>query len=96
MKIGIIIGRIVDVDGVALETEKWIKILKELGHEVFILSGSFRKNVVDPDHEESIPNLSFFSPNYEWRANVTRFILLLASIVVYYYLLRKSIKEQFD
>jgi len=69
MKIGIIIGRIGDVDGVALETEKWIKILKELGHEVFILSGSFRKNVVDPDHEELIPNLSFFSPNCEWEQN---------------------------
>ena len=69
MKIGIIIGRIGDVDGVALETEKWIRILKELGHEIFILSGSYRKNVVDPDHEELIPNLSFFSPNCEWEQN---------------------------
>lgn len=69
MKIGIIIGRIGDVDGVALETEKWIKILQELGHDVFVLSGSFRKNVVTPDHEELIPNLSFFSPNCEWEQN---------------------------
>ena len=30
MKIGIIIGRIGDVDGAALETEKWIKILNEM------------------------------------------------------------------
>lgn len=69
MNIGIIIGRIGDVDGVALETEKWIKIVKELGHEVFVLSGSFRKSVVDSDHEELIPNLSFFSPNCEWEQN---------------------------
>lgn len=69
MKIGIIIGRIGDVDGVALETEKWIKILKELGHEIFVLSGSFRKDVADSAHEELIPNLSFFSPNCEWEQN---------------------------
>ena len=69
MNIGIIIGRIGDVDGVALETEKWIKILKELGHDVFVLSGSFRKKVVDAEHEEKIPNLSFFSPNCEWEQN---------------------------
>ena len=30
MRIGIIIGRIGGVDGVALETEKWIDILKKL------------------------------------------------------------------
>lgn len=69
MKVGIIIGRIGDVDGVALETEKWIKIIRELGHEIFVLSGSFRKSVVEPDHEELIPNLSFFSPNCEWEQN---------------------------
>ncbi len=42
MKIGIIIGRIGDVDGVALETEKWIEVLKKMGHEIFILSGQFK------------------------------------------------------
>ncbi len=69
MKIGIIIGRIGDVDGVALETEKWIKILHELGHEVFILSGRFTKPVVRSDRQTLIPNLSFFSPNCEWEQN---------------------------
>ena len=66
MKVGIIIGRIGDVDGVALETEKWIKILQEMSHEVFILSGHFTKSVVGENHETLIPNLSFFSPNCEW------------------------------
>jgi mannosylglucosylglycerate synthase len=69
MHIGIIIGRIGDVDGVALETEKWIKILHELGHEVFILSGRFTKTIIDKDHETIISNMSFFSPNCEWEQN---------------------------
>ncbi len=38
MNIGIIIGRIGDVDGVALETEKWAEVLTKMGHEIFILS----------------------------------------------------------
>ncbi|KAA3610020.1 MAG: glycosyltransferase [Calditrichaeota bacterium] len=69
MRIGIIIGRIGDVDGVALETEKWIKILHDLKHEVFVLSGRFTKPIIDADHETIIPNMSFFSPNCEWEQN---------------------------
>ena len=69
MRIGIIIGRIGDVDGVALETEKWIKILREMGHEIFLLSGRFRQSFVGEDHETLLPDLSFFSPNCEWEQN---------------------------
>lgn len=69
MKVGIIIGRIGDVDGVALETEKWIHILHEMGHEVFILCGRFTKNVVQNEHATVLPSLSFFSPNCEWEQN---------------------------
>ncbi|RMF60303.1 MAG: glycosyltransferase, partial [Calditrichaeota bacterium] len=69
MRVGIIIGRIGDVDGVALETEKWIDVLQEMGHEVFILSGRFKRSIVGEDHETLIPNLSFFSPNCEWEQN---------------------------
>lgn len=43
MKIGIIIGRIGGIDGVALETEKWIDVFKELGHDIFILSGELER-----------------------------------------------------
>lgn len=39
LKIGIIITRIGGIDGVALETEKWMKVLEELGHEIYILAG---------------------------------------------------------
>ncbi len=66
MNIGIIIGRIGDVDGVGLETEKWVEVLQRIGHKVFILSGNFKGSVVAPEHETHLPILSFFSPECEW------------------------------
>ena len=66
MRIGVIIGRIGDVDGVALETEKWIKVLQEMGHEIFILSGRYKKSIIGEDKETLISGLSFFSPECEW------------------------------
>ena len=74
MRIGIIIGRIGDVDGAALETEKWIKILKELGHDIYILSGRFKKSIVGEDKETLISALSFFSPECEWEQNRAFFL----------------------
>ena len=75
MNIGIIIGRIGDVDGVALETEKWIKVLHQMGHEIFILSGRFKKSIVGESKETLIPVMSFFSPECEWEQN-NAFLLL--------------------
>ncbi len=66
MRIGIIIGRIGGVDGVALETLKWIKILKELGHETFIISGEFENWKMSSPHDYFFPLLSFFSAEAEW------------------------------
>ncbi|MEL4456390.1 glycosyltransferase family 4 protein [Lutimonas vermicola] len=66
MRIGIIIGRIGGVDGVALETEKWIDILKKIGHEVFIMSGEFESWNMDYQHDTLFPALSFFSAEAEW------------------------------
>jgi len=45
MRIGIVIGRIGGVDGVALETEKWAAVLRRLGHEVHILTGELEAAV---------------------------------------------------
>ncbi len=66
MNIGIIIGRIGGVDGVALETEKWINVLKAMGHQVFTLSGQFQERPMDPDTETLVPEMSFFSPESFW------------------------------
>ena len=66
MRIGIIIGRIGGVDGVALETEKWIEVLKLLGHEVFVISGEFEFWKMDHQYHYHFPVLSFFSPEVKW------------------------------
>jgi len=69
VNIGLIIGRIGDVDGVALEAEKWIRVLTEMGHQIFILSGRFKGHPVPPERESLLPILSFFSPECEWEQN---------------------------
>lgn len=66
MNIGIIIGRIGGVDGVALETEKWIDVLKSMGHKIYILSGQFQERQMDPETETLVPEMSFFSPESFW------------------------------
>ncbi len=59
MRIGIVIGRIGGVDGVALETEKWVAVLRRLGHEVLILTGE-----VDSERPgvTVLPELGFSHP----------------------------------
>lgn len=69
MNIGIIIGRIGDVDGVGLETEKWIEVLARMGHQIFIMSGNFRGEAVAKECQTHLPILSFFSPECEWEQN---------------------------
>lgn len=66
MKIGFIIGRIGGVDGVALEAEKWIAVLKKMGHEIFIVSGQYQHWKVDRDRDTLVPEMSFFSPESFW------------------------------
>lgn len=66
MNIGVIIGRIGDVDGVALETEKWIEVLKKMGHRIFIMSGRYTRHIIEPENETLVQMLSFFSPECEW------------------------------
>jgi len=66
MKIGIIIGRIGGVDGVAFETEKWIEVFQRMGHEIFILSGQYEERPMDINMETLVPEMSFFSPESFW------------------------------
>lgn len=66
MNIGIIIGRIGGVDGVALETEKWIDVLRSMGHSVYTLSGQFQERPMDPETETLVSEMSFFSPESFW------------------------------
>jgi hypothetical protein len=66
MRIGFIIACIGGVDGVALETEKWIEVLKKLGHEIYIISGQFLERKIDPQFETLVPEMSFNSPESYW------------------------------
>jgi len=66
MNIGIIIGRIGGVDGVALETEKWIEVLKRMGHSIYIISGQFQERSMNPEYQNLVPEMSFFSPESFW------------------------------
>ena len=69
MNIGIIIGRYGDIDGVSLETAKWIEVLQNMGHEIFILSGAFSKYMENSVHTTLFPPLAFSSPECEWEQN---------------------------
>ncbi len=67
MNIGIIIGRFGDIDGVSLETQKWIDVLRKLGHKTFVLTGSYMKNQANQNIDVTkLPSMSFFSPECEW------------------------------
>ena len=60
MRIGIIIGRCGDIDGVSLETEKWITVLKRMGHEVFIISGKFTEHTLNKKKRNLIFHIIIF------------------------------------
>jgi glycosyltransferase involved in cell wall biosynthesis len=66
MNIGIIIGRMGGVDGVALEAGKWIDVLRTMGHSVYTLSGQYQERPMDPASESVVPDMSFFSPESFW------------------------------
>jgi len=66
VRIGIIIGRIGDIDGVSLETEKWIHVLRRMGHDLYIIAGRYTAHLLDAEKETHLPMLSFFSPECEW------------------------------
>jgi len=60
MKVGVVIGRIGGEDGVALETEKWIHVLRDLGHDVCVLTGLLEGAI---DDVSLLPPLSFDHPD---------------------------------
>ena len=62
MNIGVIIGRIGGTDGVALEAEKWIRVLRSMGHRVYTIAGQFQDRSPDPLTETHCPEMSFSSP----------------------------------
>lgn len=62
MNIGVIIGRIGGTDGVAQETDKWITVLRSMGHRVYAIAGQYQERSPDPLTETHCPEMSFSSP----------------------------------
>ncbi|MDA3809186.1 MAG: glycosyltransferase family 4 protein [Spirochaetaceae bacterium] len=62
-KICFISGKLGDVDGVSLEVDKWIKVLSELGHEVFAIAGSYSTilNSIKPENCLTLNQIRFDS-----------------------------------
>ena len=60
-RIAFIAGKLGGVDGVSLEVDKWIKVLQELGHEIFVIAGEFPNPVdnVAEDRHFLLPELGF-------------------------------------
>ena len=64
-RIGIICGKLGDVDGVSLEVRKWISILKELGHDIYTFAGHYASLLTDipEDQQITVPEIRFGSPD---------------------------------
>lgn len=66
MRIGFIIGRVGGVDGVALEAEKWVTVLRRMGHKTFVLSGDIEGRPLNPEEDDLLRPLSFYGNECNW------------------------------
>src|SRR6056297_1943430 len=66
-RIGIVCGKLGDVDGVSLEVEKWIRLLKHMGHEIYTFSGRYAAPLplVPEEQQILIPQIRFGSPEQQ-------------------------------
>lgn len=62
-RIAFISGKLGDVDGVSLEADKWIELLKKAGHEIFTIAGYYRQPVenVPPENQILLEEIRFDS-----------------------------------
>jgi mannosylglucosylglycerate synthase len=62
-RLAIVSGKLGDVDGVSLETDKWIRVLGEQGHEVFTIAGKYGSDLVNvpKDRQLSLDAIRFDS-----------------------------------
>ncbi|MAG13068.1 MAG: glycosyl transferase family 1 [Spirochaetales bacterium] len=63
-RFGIVSGKLGDVDGVSLETAKWIDVLIKQGHEIFTIAGRYASELKNVPSENQIPceEIQFGSP----------------------------------
>ncbi len=62
-RIAFISGKLGDVDGVSLEVDKWIEVLKDAGHEIFTIAGRYTNPIqgVSVDNQLLLYKLRFDS-----------------------------------
>ncbi|TFH05497.1 MAG: glycosyltransferase [Spirochaetales bacterium] len=62
-RVGIVSGKLGAVDGVSLETDKWISVLAGLGHEVFTIAGRYATELqgVPSDRQLTLGTIRFDS-----------------------------------
>ncbi len=60
-KIGIVSGKLGDVDGVSLEVNKWIDILLKLGHDIYTVAGKYKTELkaIPPEKQILLEKISF-------------------------------------
>lgn len=63
-RIGIVCGKLGDVDGVSLEVDKWVDALLRQGHEVFSIAGRYANTIrgVPADRQLLLEKIRFDSP----------------------------------
>ena len=67
-RIGIVSGKMGDVDGVSLETSKWIQVLTELGHSVFTIAGWYRSpiDIIPQEQQFTLDRIRFDSDDQKY------------------------------
>ncbi len=67
-KVGIISGKLGDVDGVSLEVDKWIDVLNGMGHEVHTIAGKYGTVLTSlpEDQQFTLPGIRFDSEEQKW------------------------------
>ena len=63
-RIGIVSGKLGDVDGVSLEVDKWVTVLHRLGHTIFTIAGRYATALsnVEPERQLVCEEIQFGSP----------------------------------
>lgn len=62
-RLGIVSGKLGDVDGVSLEVDKWIRVLREQGHDVHTIAGRYAQPVeaIEPERQLTLDRIRFDS-----------------------------------
>jgi mannosylglucosylglycerate synthase len=66
--IAVVCGKLGGVDGVSLEVDKWIHVLKSLGHTLFTIAGKYDSELplLPAKNQVKLPEIAFDHPDQLW------------------------------